>query len=167
MRRRPGDLLLSPWAIGAIVLLVVNDHVLKWRFGGVLTGKLSDVAGVFLLPLLTLAIVEVGLALAGRPWLSGRGRVIAHVAVTGVGFTAVKTVGPVGDAYEHAVGALRKAVTFSADPVAPILVYRDATDLVVLPVLALTFLAARRAGRAVSRGASRRRGTPARATAGC
>jgi hypothetical protein len=36
----------------ALVVLLLNDHYWKWEYGNVLTGKLSDVAGLILLPLL-------------------------------------------------------------------------------------------------------------------
>ena len=39
--------LTHPAFTGAVALLAVNDHVLKPLVGGWLTGKLSDVAGVF------------------------------------------------------------------------------------------------------------------------
>ncbi|WP_127783222.1 hypothetical protein [Rhodococcus sp. X156] len=132
--RHPGDLLLHPAAVGAVVVLVVNDHHLKGAHGSTVTGKLSDVAGVFFLPLLLLALTEGLLVVARRPgWASGPGRTAWAVAVTGTGFAAVKTVPAVGDCYEVAVGWLR-----GGGP--PIVVVRDATDLLVLPVLAATYL---------------------------
>ncbi len=158
---KPGDLLLSPWVGIALIVLVLNDHVLKARFGGMITGKLSDVVGVFVLPLLTLALVEVARYAFGLRWLSGRRDVLIHVAVVGFGFAAVKTIPAVDRAYEYMVGLLRTIVRFSTDPVTPILVYPDTTDLLVLPVLVGTYALV------VSREASRRRGTPVPATAGC
>ena len=56
---RPGDLLLNPWALVSVAVILINDHVLKGAFGNTMTGKLSDVAGVFLLPLLLLSVLEV------------------------------------------------------------------------------------------------------------
>ena len=41
----------GPLPLAAVALLAVNDHVLKARWPGLVTGKLSDVAGCFLLPL--------------------------------------------------------------------------------------------------------------------
>lgn len=158
---KPGDLLLNPWVGVALIVLVVNDHVLKARFGGVVTGKLSDVAGVFVLPLLTLALVEVARYALRLRWRSDRRDVLIHVAVVGIGFAAVKTIPAVDRAYEYIVGLLRTIVSFSAEPVTPILVYPDATDLLVLPVLVGTYAVA------ISRAASPRRGTPAPATAAC
>ena len=46
---RPSRALLHPLWLGSLALLVLNDHVLKGAglLPGVLTGKLSDFAGVF------------------------------------------------------------------------------------------------------------------------
>lgn len=53
------SLLASPWFVGSILLLAVNDHLLKDAWPGWVTGKLSDAAGV--------AMVAIGLtALIGR-----------------------------------------------------------------------------------------------------
>lgn len=47
---------LSSWpSVSAIVLMAVNDHYLKHRFGNWWTGKLSDFAGLFVLPLVLTA----------------------------------------------------------------------------------------------------------------
>lgn len=145
---RPGDLLLHPLALAAVVVLLVNDHVLKGLYGNAVTGKLSDLAGVFLLPLVLLGCVEVALRAGGRPdWASGPRRILGAVLLTGFGFAAVKAIGPVGDAYGFAIGMLR-----GGRP--PIEVIRDLTDLVVLPVLAGSWLLASRRTR--SRAAPRR-----------
>ena len=44
--RTPGDLLLHPVALLALVLVIFNDRVLKVRYPSEFTGKLSDVAGL-------------------------------------------------------------------------------------------------------------------------
>lgn len=148
-RGGPGDLLLRPWVALSVLVLLLNDHVLKWIFGNTVTGKLSDVAGVFLLPLLMLTVAELAARVCGVRWIAGRRAVITTIAVVGVGFAAVKTLPPVGDAYEYMVGLLRAVATFSGGPVTPIIVYRDATDLLVLPVLIGTYLVVTRCRRVV------------------
>ena len=53
MRERIGTsvrALASPVAVVSLVLLVLNDHVLKQAWPGVVTGKLSDVAGLVVAP---------------------------------------------------------------------------------------------------------------------
>jgi hypothetical protein len=64
------------WFPAAATVLLVNDHVLKHRHPGWVTGKVSDVAG----PLVVAALVATVL---GRR---------AAVAVTAVAFTILKTV---------------------------------------------------------------------------
>jgi hypothetical protein len=42
--------LLNPITLVFLFTLALNDHYLKWKFPGFLTGKLSDFTGVFLFP---------------------------------------------------------------------------------------------------------------------
>jgi len=43
----------SIWPIYlSAILLILNDHILKYEYPGFVTGKLSDIAGVFLVTLL-------------------------------------------------------------------------------------------------------------------
>ncbi|MDI9917510.1 hypothetical protein [Rhodococcus sp. IEGM 1379] len=132
---RPGDLLLRPLVLISVAVVLINDHVLKDAFGNALTGKLSDIAGVFLFPILLLSVLEVA-----RRTLVGTAAIAWSVAVTGIGFAAVKLIPVVGDAYEDTIGFLRwTARGFSGD-FAPILVYRDPSDLWVLPILIASYL---------------------------
>jgi len=83
--------LVHPWPLLAVLLLVVNDHLLKgsgWLPGWA-TGKLSDFAGLFFFPIL--------LTLSVERWLENREgarSVVASwaAAITGVVFTVLKTV---------------------------------------------------------------------------
>jgi hypothetical protein len=132
---RPGDLLLSPWALVSVAVILVNDHVLKGAFGNTMTGKLSDVAGVFLFPLLLLSVLEVL-----RRKLAGRAAIAWSIAVTGIGFAAVKTVSPIGDAYEWVIGFFRWTAGGFRGELLPIVVFRDPSDLWVLPILFASYL---------------------------
>ncbi|MDZ7911876.1 MAG: hypothetical protein U5O16_08570 [Rhodococcus sp. (in: high G+C Gram-positive bacteria)] len=132
---RPGDLLLSPWALVSVAVILVNDHVLKGAFGNTMTGKLSDVAGVFLFPLLLLSVLEVL-----RRSLAGRAAIDWSIAVTGIGFAAVKTVSPIGDAYEWVIGFFRWTAGGFRGELLPIVVFRDPSDLWVLPILFASYL---------------------------
>lgn len=122
----PGSGLLHPVALGAVVVLVVNDHVLKAAFPGVITGKRSDFAGMLFFPVMLQSAAEwLGLA----PWADRR-VAWACAAITAGGFAAVKTWTPAADAS----GTL-------ADP----------TDLIALPaVLFAPWVAGRAAGAAGS-----------------
>jgi hypothetical protein len=131
--------LAHPIAIGAVLLLLVNDHVLKRAFPGVVTGKLSDVAGMVFFPLLLVSFVDV---LRPRLRASTRLRILAGAcAATAVVFAATKTLPVANEAYRFtwaAMGwpfrALRAAILHRAVPgLSPVVLVRDPTDLVAVP----------------------------------
>ena len=132
--------LLHPAALAAIALLVLNDHLFKHRFGGWWTGKLSDVAGLAVFPLLLAAAIE----LLGRPM--GRRGVTAVAALTGTMFAAIKLWGPAGDLYRVGLAMaqwpFRALAAFAAGDAAPpighVQLTADPTDLLALPMLALS-----------------------------
>ena len=137
--------LVHPVTLVAVVLLAVNDHVFKARYPGLLTGKLSDAAGLMVAPPL--------LALALMPFLPRRSaKVLActAVTVTGAGFCAVK-LSPTGAAVTSAVWS---------NLTGPSMILADQTDLAVLPALGLAWWAWTRAcRRPLSRLAARRLAT--------
>jgi len=104
MRSRRG-LLISPPFVVSVLVLAINDHVLKTAWPGFVTGKLSDVAGVVMMALLVTALT---------------GRSAIGFWATAIGFATLKTV-PV-------VGAL-------AVPVLGGSTRTDPTDLIALVVL--------------------------------
>src|SRR5664279_3743288 len=55
----------APLPLGAVLLMVVNDRVLKTRFHNAVTGKLSDLAICFFLPLFCSALF--GIAWPSQP----------------------------------------------------------------------------------------------------
>lgn len=120
MNPRPRDLLLHPLWITSLGVLVLNDHVLKGSdlLPPLVTGKLSDVAGMFVAPVL--------LAVLTRTRTRG-GLLLAHAAV-GAGFCAIKISAA---AAAMLVGALSwVGLTWK--------VWSDPTDiLVALPAVAL------------------------------
>lgn len=75
MRLR-GKWLARPWFFAAVATLAINDHVLKAAWPGLVTGKVSDFAGVVVVA--TLAAVVVGRT--------------GGVVLAALGFTALKTV---------------------------------------------------------------------------
>ncbi len=69
--------------LGAVLLLWLNDAFFKARFHNALTGKLSDLAGCFVLPLfLAVVLVPLGLSL--------RLRLAAGALATTLFFTVIK-----------------------------------------------------------------------------
>ena len=152
----PADGLIDPIALAAVLLLLINDHVLKQIWPGVVTGKLSDVAGLAFFPLVPLGVWEIGLSLAGR-WRGPRARpVIVAAALTGVAFVLVKTTAAGATAFGWAISfgqwlpaALAGLVTGHASQMGqPAAVVRDATDLIALPALLLAVYAGLRRPRA-------------------
>ncbi|MCA0297187.1 MAG: hypothetical protein LCH96_18120 [Actinobacteria bacterium] len=99
------QVLARPWFFVAVALLFLNDHVFKQAWPGLVTGKLSDVAGV-------VVVATVASVLFGASW---------GTALAGLGFVALKTVPGVAEALAPLMGG------------APTL--RDASDLVALLAL--------------------------------
>ena len=103
----------------ALTLLVLNDHVLKRVFPGVLTGKLSDFVGLFVA-----APLAAGLAATlSRAASSRRIRLGAYV-VTGAVFAAINVSRAAAEVLETLL-AWR--------------VWTDPTDLIALPMLVLAW----------------------------
>lgn len=155
----PASGLFHPIPLVALGLLVLNDHVLKRAIPGVVTGKLSDFAGLAFFPLVLEALVETALHLLGRETRPSARRLALCTSVTGLVFAAIKTVPWAGDLYARALGALQwpfaaLAAALSGRPwpeAHRIAFARDPSDLVALPALALALVAGRaRRARAAS-----------------
>lgn len=117
---QPRRVLAHPlWWI-ALALLAANDHLFKGAgvLPGALTGKLSDFAGLLVAP----ALLAVLLGVNHR-----RGWITAHLAV-GLGFAAIN----LSPAIARAVEAASLATPF------PWIITVDPTDLIALPMLALS-----------------------------
>jgi len=144
--RTPGDLLLHPVAILAMVVVIVNDRVLKPRYPSELTGKLSDFAGLVFFPLFLVAVAEGLRRLTGRhPWSLTPLAVMRSSIVVGVAFALIKTWSPAGEVYRSAIGivlwpfdaiaaAMQRA---ELPPLERVALVEDRTDLVALVVLML------------------------------
>lgn len=144
-RRAMSGVLTHPVAVAALATLVANDHVLKARYPGLVTGKLSDFAGMVVAPLVLLvatsAVAPTRLAErrsfgAIAPW--------ACALVVAAAFAATKTWEPATRLYEVAMAAARaplRRVLAQALGRGPwgetIELVRDPTDLVALPMGAL------------------------------
>lgn len=125
-------MLASPVFVVALVTLIINDHVLKQAWPGLVTGKLSDVAGLVVAPLLlAVPLVAVGVR---RP-------VPAAIAATGAGFVFAKT---------SVAGAAATSAVWSLSGV-PTLIRADVTDLVALPALGVAWWVDRHVRRSPAR----------------
>lgn len=125
-----------PVVIASILLLLLNDHVLKQAAPSALTGKLSDFAGLFFFPLLLGALIELAAA--------GVRRRIPHALALAVGFTgllfaAIKTLPVVNAGFEDLLRLL-------LGPTAQIV--RDPTDLIALVMLVPAWKVGRQAAAA-------------------
>ncbi len=110
--------MLHPLTLISLFVLVLNDHFLKWAHPSWVTGKLSDVAGMVLAPLV--------LSVATRH----KSPTLCALAVALV-FTLTKTWSPANHAWCATLGPLVK----------------DPTDLIALPFAALAVVVSRRHGR--------------------
>ena len=106
-RWRPEASFAHPLFAGAVLVLALNDHVFKGSglLPAVVTGKLSDVAGLLVAPLVCAWLFGV----RGR-----RGWLAAHVAV-GVVFALVQ-LAPIASGLEAVARGLGIGARFWADP---------------------------------------------------
>ncbi|MEO3874060.1 hypothetical protein ABGB18_35080 [Nonomuraea sp. B12E4] len=108
--------LCHPVTIAGVVVLLVNDHLLKQAWPGFVTGRLSDAAGLVVAPAL--------LAL-----LCLRRADLAATVLTGVLFTLAKTAQTGAEAASHIWTSVAGPSALLADP----------TALLALPALALAW----------------------------
>lgn len=106
----PTSALLSPRWLAAVAVLAINDHIIKNASPGVVSGKLSDLAGMVVAPTLLACVLAV----------RSRGGLLAcHVAVGAV-FACLK-------------------ISATAAGWWPWRVVVDPTDLIAVPVLVLAW----------------------------
>lgn len=126
---------MHPAALAAIALLAVNDWVCKplvtpGSGASLVTGKLSDVAGLAFAPVVLSAAIGLVLHAAARlgarvdPSLSRR-RLVLCVLATGAGFAAVKLSPALAAHAAAGLSHLGRPARFHDDP----------TDLLTLPAL--------------------------------
>jgi hypothetical protein len=141
--------LLAPVPLLAALILTGNVWLLKPSSApGWLTGKLSDVAGLVVAPLLLTALVDLALHAAAR--LGARvddtlraWKLAAAIALVAIGFAATKLWPAAADLVAGALASLLGRAAIVADP----------TDLAALPALAI---AAWQGRAALARGAAGR-----------
>ena len=120
--------LASPAAIATLLLLLVNDHVLKQAWPGVVTGKLSDFAGLVVAPLILAAVLAVAGLVRPVEWAC---------ALTALGFSAVKVDDGVAALVSSWWSLTGIPTTMRADP----------TDLIALPAVLCALAVHRRVAR--------------------
>ncbi|MDF1565869.1 MAG: hypothetical protein P1V51_22735 [Deltaproteobacteria bacterium] len=119
---------LRPAPLLAVAVLALNDHWLKGAdlLPGWLTGKLSDLAGLFFFPLFLSALVGL---LTRRP--PGTRRLAVCAGITALAFTALQLWPAFRSLYLDLHRALLPSWHFT--------VTADPTDLLALPMCALAF----------------------------
>jgi len=133
-RGLPAGEFLHPIPVAALVILAVNDHVLKGGgiVPGAITGKLSDVMGFVFFPLLCTAILDTalwGVAHLGAPvdfslrWW----KLLAALAVTVTLMATIKLSPAASLAVADFLGAIWKPSQIVTDP----------TDLLTLPAIVI------------------------------
>jgi hypothetical protein len=116
----------APAPLGAVVLMALNDHVLKARFHNAATGKLSDLAACFFLPLLVAGVLGMLVPLR-LGW-----RLALGAVVTAAVFVALELSDIAG-----AVFALVTTTLGAPLGVHRVLLTRDLTDLFALAAIPL------------------------------
>jgi hypothetical protein len=130
----PAGEFLHPIPVVAVLVLVINDWVLKgselappW-----LVGKLSDFAGLLFFPLLTTAALDTALVLfrsKGVDFTLRRYKLAASCLATGVIFAAMKTLPQVALLLESILSVLGMEAHIVTDP----------TDLMALVSIAAAY----------------------------
>ncbi len=120
---RPARALLTPLWLGALALLIVNDHWLKGAglLPGALTGKLSDFAGLVVAPVLFGTLLRV----RSRPALA-----LCYFAVAAV-FSAIQLSAVAAESWSALMGLVGM----------PWAITRDPSDLMALAVMPLAWRA--------------------------
>jgi hypothetical protein len=147
--------LLHPLTWLSLVVLVINDHVLKQLCPGVLSGKLSDFAGVLLLPVFVHALLELTAArLWHEPLTVARGdRALLYVVgICALAFGLPELWRPAEFVYRYGLGAAQFPFRVlggllsghGAPPFQPVRATADVTDLLALPMALVAFAVGRR-----------------------
>ena len=126
------------WPVLAVCLLFLNDRFLKYAFPGWWTGKLSDFAGVFFLPLYLCALCGLVMNFLVLPkskffWIYRR-EVLIAIALTDLVFIALKLWPPANAAYLQVMSEIGVPSRLVMDP----------WDLTALIMNVPTYLHARR-----------------------
>lgn len=106
----------APLALAAVAVLAVNDHVLKARYHDAVTGKLSDIAVCFFLPLFLSAVAGLVCGAPGTLRLTVAAVVtVALYATLELSPQADRAFCAVNDAVAPLLG-LRRACRLTRDP---------------------------------------------------
>jgi hypothetical protein len=135
VRAVPGDGLLHPVALGAIALLLLNDHVLKAAFPGLVTGKLSDFAGLTFFPVMLISGWEIAVStIRRRPSFASHRLIAVTVFATAGAFAAIKLTPLANSLAGSLLGGAQAAVALNPNAGSAWFAL-DPTDLMALPAV--------------------------------
>ena len=130
--RSRADFVLSPLFLLSLVVLLVNDFILKPHSPSWFSGIASDVAGMVFFPVFLVALAELAcVLLPGRPWASP-GWFIGATVTVAVLFVLVKFTDWGSSAYVRVVNPIEGALG-SLLNLPQVGVVRDPWDLLALP----------------------------------
>ena len=133
--------MLHPVVLGSVVLLVLNDHVLKARWPSWWTGKLSDVAGLIFFPWVLVSLWEVARSIPR----ASPGVVRTCAVLTALVFSAIQVSTAASEVWQWTLGALqwplvngwRELLREAPRGLHPVAHVADLGDLLALPALVL------------------------------
>jgi hypothetical protein len=145
--RGAGGLLLHPVVLAALAIWIGNDHLAKAAWPGAVTGKLSDIAGLVVFPLVPVVALELWRARRELP-APGPAWGALWIGATAAAMIAIKLTPPAAWAYRHGLAllqypllaAVRLAATGELPALHPVRHAMDPTDLLALPALAVPWL---------------------------
>jgi hypothetical protein len=104
---RGAEAILHPVMMASIAILLINDHILKEHIGGVVTGKLSDLAGLSYFPVLLYGVFITLLPVRRSSARVRRGALLTAASVTALVFAAIKTIPAATQVYCVGLGLLQ------------------------------------------------------------
>jgi len=109
---------VHPIPLTAVLLMVVNDHILKHQFSSWWTGKLSDFLGLFFFPLFLCASFEAAERLVQKKqtFTLNRFRLLSAIFLTSVAFVEFKLSGRLASLYASLVEPLGYSIRVWHDP---------------------------------------------------
>ena len=146
-----GETLRHPVIVAMLVLWFINDHFLKEAFANELTGKLSDVAGLAVFPLVPLVAYEVLCALRLKAPRHRNGVLLGAMIATGLVMVGINIWDSWADAYRIGLAALQWPWIAFVDVLSggqvrdlqPVFLTMDPTDAFTLPALLIPWWVAR------------------------
>ena len=121
------------------MVLLLNDHWWKYAFTSWWTGKLSDIAGLVLFPLVLQGSIEVLLWITRNHWAPSRSLLAGCVGATALVFSAIQIVPWAAQAYLRITASVHQFgwLLRGSEAIPPHLT-ADPTDLLTLPALGIT-----------------------------